>query len=101
MSKKTFVVVLSSGASHTIQAESFHADGRDVTFDTQGLSVAHFCGVESVIVDHQRPVESLHMALVPGEAASFDIQPRIVIEGGNITINGGAAFHHQHGDTSP
>lgn len=50
MSKKTFAVLLATGAAHTIRAHSFHGEGRDVTFHDDGLSVAHFCGVESVVV---------------------------------------------------
>lgn len=51
MSKFVFDVILQGGSAHVVEADKFHpdADGRSVTFASDGERVAQFFGVESAV----------------------------------------------------
>lgn len=95
MSKRTFDVVLLTGAFHIVQADSFDLDDRyGVVFREGGRRIAYFSGVSSLIEQPQSaeqatdPVAPLAAPVLdsPSElgAAVFTAEPML---GGAVSIN--------------
>lgn len=81
MNKKTFLVALGSGSSHTIQAEEFFTGGRDVAFHLAGRPIAHFFGVESVIEQEEKPPAALPDPAEIGEMLSPSVVVNVYVDG--------------------
>lgn len=89
MSKLTFLVVMPTGDSHSVTAESFHASGGEVSLMSEGQLVAYFKGVTSVVLQPEEPApvktDGPNVVSVLGSVADFAIRPTVEIGALNIT----------------